>query len=102
MAGSGGKSVVSRAGETYYGATRVRARNFLMKCSSCARELPDWAAFCPACATPVDFSSTPTVTRVDSSAARAVRAGIEEHPDRQAGAPASPPPIRIEAASHKF
>jgi Protein kinase domain len=66
-------------------------RNFLMKCSTCARELPDGAAFCPACATPVDFSSTPTVTRVDSPAARAVRAGYDEHADREAGAaPPSP------------
>jgi len=63
-----------------------------MKCSSCARELPDGAAFCPACATPVDFSSTPTVTRVDSPAARAVRAGAEPHPDRESGA--APPPQR--------
>jgi serine/threonine protein kinase len=55
-----------------------------MKCSSCARELPDGAAFCPACATPVDFSSTPTVTRADSPAARAIRAGMEERPDREA------------------
>ena len=55
-----------------------------MKCSACARELPDGAAFCPACATPVDFSSTPTVTRVDSPAARAIRAGMEEHPEREA------------------
>jgi hypothetical protein len=62
-----------------------------MKCSTCARELPDGAAFCPACATPVDFSSTPTVTRVDSPAARAVRAGYDEHADREAGAaPPSP------------
>jgi Protein kinase domain len=91
MAGSGGKSVVSSPGEAYDDATRILARNFLMKCSSCARELPDGAAFCPACATPVDFSSTPTVTRVDSPAARAVRAGMEEHPDREAGAAASPP-----------
>src|SRR5580692_12486634 len=60
-----------------------------MKCSSCARELPEGAAFCPACATPVDFSSTPTVTRADSPAARAIRAGMEAHPDRQAD-PASP------------
>lgn len=37
-----------------------------MKCSSCARELPDGAVFCPACATPVDPGSTPTVTHVPS------------------------------------
>jgi serine/threonine protein kinase len=61
-----------------------------MKCSSCARELPDGAAFCPACATPVDFSSTPTVTRVDSPAARAVLA---------AGAADSPP--RVESGPHR-
>src|ERR1700678_2085865 len=61
-----------------------------MKCSACARELPDGAAFCPACATPVDFSSTPTVTRADSPAARAVRAGMEGHADREAGAPSPP------------
>src|ERR1700722_16194148 len=67
-----------------------------MKCSSCARELPDGAAFCPACATPVDFSSTPTVTRVDSPAARAVRAGME---DRAAEAAGSPP--RIDPGSHR-
>ena len=65
-----------------------------MKCSACARELPDGAAFCPACATPVDFSSTPTVTRVDSPAARAVLAGLEEHALRDAAAPASPPAQR--------
>jgi Protein kinase domain/zinc-ribbon domain len=57
-----------------------------MKCSACARELPDGAAFCPACATPVDFSSTPTVTRADSPAARAIRAGMEARADREAGA----------------
>jgi hypothetical protein len=102
MAGSGGKFDVSRAGEPYSAATRVRLRNFLMKWSSCARELPNGAAFCPACATPVDFGASPTVMRVDSPAARAVRAGIDEHPDREAGAPASPPPVQIEAASHKF
>jgi hypothetical protein len=61
-----------------------------MKCSSCAGELPDGAAFCPACATPVDFSSTPTVTRVDSPAARAVLA---------AGGADSPP--RIESGPHR-
>jgi serine/threonine protein kinase len=38
-----------------------------MKCSSCARELPAGAVFCPACATPVDLSSTPTVTHVPAS-----------------------------------
>ena len=64
-----------------------------MKCSACARELPDGAAFCPACATPVDFSSTPTVT-VDSPAARAVLAGKEPHGDCDAAAPASPPAQR--------
>jgi hypothetical protein len=65
-----------------------------MKCSACARELPDGAAFCPACATPVDFSSTPTVTRVDSPAARAVLAGVEQHAGREVGVPASPPAPR--------
>ena len=69
-----------------------------MKCSSCARELPNGAAFCPACATPVDFSSTPTVTRVDSPAARAVRAGLDEHAERAGGA--APPP-HIESGSHR-
>ena len=59
-----------------------------MKCSACARELPDGAAFCPACATPVDFSSTPTVTRADSPAARAIRAGTEERARREADAAA--------------
>src|SRR5271156_3301561 len=62
-----------------------------MKCSSCARELPDGAAFCPACATPVDFSSTPTVTRVDSPAARAIRAGRDDRSDDEPGAAPSPP-----------
>ncbi|MGA8408426.1 MAG: serine/threonine-protein kinase [Candidatus Acidiferrales bacterium] len=62
-----------------------------MKCSSCARELPDGAAFCPACATPADFSSTPTVTRVDSPAARAIRAARDERPDEGGGAAAHPP-----------
>jgi serine/threonine protein kinase len=37
-----------------------------MKCPACAHDLPDGAAFCPACAAPVDFTSTPTVTRVES------------------------------------
>jgi serine/threonine protein kinase len=40
-----------------------------MKCSSCARELPSGAVFCPACAAPVDPSSTPTVTHVPLSGA---------------------------------
>lgn len=62
-----------------------------MKCSSCGHQLPDGAAFCPACATPVDFSSTPTVTRVDSPAARGVRGLKEEHADHQIGATPSPP-----------
>jgi serine/threonine protein kinase len=62
-----------------------------MKCSSCARELPDGAAFCPTCATPVDSSSTPTVTRVDSPAARAIRAGMEEHPEPE---PEAAPPAQ--------
>jgi hypothetical protein len=61
-----------------------------MNCSSCAREVPEGAAFCPACATPVDFSSTPTVTRMDSPAARAVLA---------AGAADSPP--RVESGPHR-
>src|SRR5580704_7301569 len=38
-----------------------------MKCSSCARELPADAVFCPGCATPMDFNSTPTVTHLPSS-----------------------------------
>jgi serine/threonine protein kinase len=59
-----------------------------MKCSLCVRELPDGAMFCPACATPVDPSNTPTVTRVDSPAGRA------EHP-----AAATPP--RIGSGSHR-
>ena len=62
-----------------------------MKCSSCTCELPDGAAFCPSCATPVDFSSTPTVTRVDSPAARAVRAK-EDDAGQEAGPAASPAP----------
>ena len=62
-----------------------------MKCSSCAHELPDGAAFCPACATPVDFSSTPTVTRVESPAARAIRAGRNDRSDDAACAAPSPP-----------
>ena len=62
-----------------------------MKCSSCARGLPDGAAFCPACATPVDFSSTPTVTRADSPAARAIRVGLEERGDRE---PDAAPPAQ--------
>jgi hypothetical protein len=70
-----------------------------MKCSSCARELPDGAAFCPACATPVDFSSTPTVTRVDSPAARALRARPDEHGEREAGA--APPSPHIDSGSHR-
>lgn len=45
----------------------------LMKCSSCARELPDGAMFCPACARPVDYSSAPTVSGLDSTAARPSR-----------------------------
>ena len=70
-----------------------------MKCSACARELPDGAAFCPACATPVDFSSTPTVTRVDSPAARAIRAGLDDRSDDEAGAaPSSPHTSRDRAA----
>jgi Protein kinase domain len=70
-----------------------------MKCSSCARELPEGAAFCPACATPVDFSSTPTVTRVDSPAARAIRAGRDERADDAPGAaPRSP---HIESGPHR-
>jgi len=64
-----------------------------MKCSSCAHELPEGAAFCPACATPVDFSSTPTVTRVDSPAARAIRADRNNRSDEAAGAAAPPPRI---------
>jgi|HubBroStandDraft_6_1064221.scaffolds.fasta_scaffold02277_6 serine/threonine protein kinase len=60
-----------------------------MKCSSCARELPNGAAFCPACATPADSSSTPTVTRADSPAARAIRADLEAQADRE-GEAASP------------
>jgi hypothetical protein len=81
-----------------------------MKCSSCARELPDGAVFCPACGKPVDFSSTPTISRVgpaaghtghiDSSAAPA------DHPDsplawanRAAGAADSPP--RVESGSRR-
>jgi Protein kinase domain len=71
-----------------------------MKCSSCARELPDGAAFCPACATPADFSSTPTVTRVDSPAARAIRAGRDDGSDAPAaGGPPSPP--RIEPGAQR-
>jgi hypothetical protein len=66
-----------------------------MKCSLCMRELPDGAMFCPACATPVDFSSTPTVTRVDSPAARAVRAGLEEHAGHTPGAAPAPPRIEL-------
>ena len=62
-----------------------------MKCSSCARDLPDGAAFCPACATPVNFSSTPTVTRADSPAARAIRAGVEETRSRE---PDAAPPAQ--------
>jgi serine/threonine protein kinase len=70
-----------------------------MKCSACARELPDGAAFCPACATPVDFSSTPTVTRVDSPAARAIRAGREDRADDAAGA--APPSPHIESGPRR-
>ena len=70
-----------------------------MKCSSCAHELPDGAAFCPTCATPVDFSSTPTVTRVDSPAARAIRAGRNNRSDDAAGAAPSPP--RIEPSAQR-
>lgn len=55
-----------------------------MKCSSCAHEMPDGARFCPACATPVDPSNTPTVTRLDSPVARG---------DRAVGSPNSPPRI---------
>jgi hypothetical protein len=70
-----------------------------MNCSSCARELPDGAAFCPACATPVDFSSTPTVTRVDSPAARAIRAGRDDRSDDAPGvAPHSP---RVEPGAQR-
>ena len=61
-----------------------------MKCSSCMRELPDGAMFCPACATPVDPSNTPTVTRVDRPAGRA---------DRPASAAGTPP--RIDSGSHR-
>jgi|HubBroStandDraft_6_1064221.scaffolds.fasta_scaffold02634_4 serine/threonine protein kinase len=61
-----------------------------MKCSSCERELPDGAMFCPACATPVDPSNTPTVTRVNSPGPRV---------DRAAGAAASSP--RIDVGSHR-
>jgi serine/threonine protein kinase len=61
-----------------------------MKCSLCVRELPDGAMFCPACATPVDPSNTPTVTRVESPAGRA---------DRPAAASPSPP--RIDSDSHR-
>jgi hypothetical protein len=66
-------------------------RKFLMKCSLCVRELPDGAMFCPACATPVDPSNTPTVTRVDSPAGRA---------DRPASAAGTPP--RIDSGSHRI
>src|SRR5271168_2983484 len=69
-----------------------------MKCSSCASELPEGAAFCPACATPVDFSSTPTVTHVDSPPAGAARAGPDEHGGHAAGA-AFPP--RVASAAHR-
>src|SRR5271168_1091205 len=68
-----------------------------MKCSSCARELPDGAAFCPACATPVDFSSTPTVTRVDSPAARAIRAGRGDRSDDAPGAAPHSPRLEPDA-----
>ncbi|MGH9683524.1 MAG: serine/threonine-protein kinase [Candidatus Acidiferrales bacterium] len=38
-----------------------------MKCFSCGGELPKNATFCPSCGTPVDISSTPTVTHIGSS-----------------------------------
>lgn len=68
-----------------------------MKCSSCAHQLPEGAAFCPACATPVDFSSTPTVTGVDSPAARAIRADRNNRSDDAAGAAPHSPRIEPRA-----
>jgi Protein kinase domain/zinc-ribbon domain len=63
-----------------------------MKCPGCGSQLPDGAAFCSACGKPVDFGSTPTVTRVDSPAGRALHTGDEERAGHAAGA-AFPPRV---------
>jgi Protein kinase domain len=45
-----------------------------MKCPACGSQLPDGGAFCSACGKPVDFGSTPTLTRVDSPVAHPIAA----------------------------
>ncbi len=64
-----------------------------MKCASCARELPSGAAFCPACATPVDLSSTPTVTHLPPSGAPspASQARSKANPASSSQSPTSRP-----------